>query len=550
MNNIRKHRNNKFLVIRKNSYLSFMVECDMMNIENRYIWTIKIARFFMNREKVILQDMQKQQTQNRSIVDQIFQNPFIRDLPDMAALRGMYCRFIVGEEDVYVAFGYDEAMVYGEFIEARGTMIPESVVKKCGYFVPEIDAKVVCLFCETRKLTNNSFESLDKIMRLMIWMDRFTARCMKHGIVTPMYCVFDADNDVTENFVALLDNERVIDSPGRRSFDAQEAQYYKDRLIPEWPIQPNGMRPGFIGFQESRYAYQCQTVSEARSLYNSPRWWKNNLNEDDFDAHHYMRPWIVRTVNSKEEANFIMHGMSLMHIPCLISTVRGYSQTMQKENRFFRQTGLRANAGETVSLLLNSGDIGAFIYWQKQFITAQFSGSETALGAKLYYQPEKATYMFCVSSNALESVIDILRNHNIQFGYPCDYPKNLVTVNYIWLCTDINEMPRVLPLVHLAQSTYYHVHWYGLDWDSTQETRQYAKMGYPADHMQSLYVTSDQPAYGGKKNFRGHILSMDGTLSTKEFVSVDIDPSLTPRCIPIDEAVEKKLMIVRPELRH
>ena len=91
----------------------------------------------MNREKVILQDMQKQQTQNRSIVDQIFQNPFIRDLPDMAALRGMYCRFIVGEEDVYVAFGYDEAMVYGEFIEARGTMIPESVVKKCGYFVSQ-----------------------------------------------------------------------------------------------------------------------------------------------------------------------------------------------------------------------------------------------------------------------------------------------------------------------------------------------------------------------------------------------------------------------------
>ena len=39
-------------------------------------------------------------------------------------------------------------------------------------------------------------------------------------------------------------------------------------------------------------------------------------------------------------------------------------------------------------------------------------------------------------------------------------------------------------------------------------------------------------------------------LSTKEFVSADIDPSLTPRCIPIDEAVEKKLMIVRPELRH
>lgn len=503
----------------------------------------------MDKNNVILQDMQKQHIQNRSIVDQIFQNPFIRDLPDMAALRGMYCRFIVGEEDVYVAFGYDEKMVYGEFIEARGAMIPESVVKKCGYFVPEFDAGVIRLFCETRKLTGDTFTNVDRVMDLMIWMDRFTARCMKHGIPTPMYCAFDPDDDVTENFVALLDNERVLDSPGRRSFDAQEAQYYRDRLIPEWPIQPKGMRPGFIGFQESRYAYQCPTVSEARELYNSPRIWKDNLDEHDFDAHHYMRPWIIRTVDSKEEANFIMHGMSLMRIPCSISTVKGYTQTMKRENRFFRETGLRPDAGKTITLLLNSGDRGAFIYWQKQFMATRFSGTETELGAKLYYQPEKAAYMFCVSSNALESVVGILRKNNIQFGYPCDCPKNLVTIDQIWLCADISEMPRILPLVHRAQSEYYHTHWYGLDWDSTQETRQYAKMGYPADHMQSLYITSDQPAYGGKKNFSGYVLSMDGKRSDKKITTADIDPSLTPRCIPIDEAVEKKLMIVRPELR-
>ena len=503
----------------------------------------------MNREKVILQDMQKQHTQNRSIVDQIFQNPFIRDLPDMAALRGMYCRFIVGEEDVYVAFGYDEKMVYGDFIEARGAMIPESVVKKCGYFVPGLDAPVRCLFCETRKLTGDVFANVDDVMNLMIWMDRFTARCMKHGIATPMYCAFDQDDDVTMNFVALLDNERVADTPLRRSFDAQEAQYYKDCIIPEWPIHSQGIQPGFLGFQASRYAYQCKTIAEAHALHNSPQKWKNHITERDIDEHHYMQPWIVQTVNSNDEADFIIRGMQSMCIPCERFTVNGFSQKMKAENRFFRKTGLRADAGKMVDLHLNSCDIGAFIYWQKQFMATRFSSAETGFGTQLYYQPNKASYMFCVSSDVLESVVDILRRNKIPFGYPCDYPKNLVTIDRIWLCVDISEMPRVLPLVHQAQSAYYHVHWYGLDWDSTQETRQYAKMRYPANHMQSLYVTSDQPAYGGKKNFSGHLLSMDGTLSKEKFVSADLDPSLTPRCIPIDEAVEKKLMIVRPELR-
>ena len=504
----------------------------------------------MNREKVILQDMQKPQTQNRSIVDQIFQNPFIRDLPDMAALRGMYCRFIVGEEDVYVAFGYDEKMVYGDFTEARGAMIPEAVVKKCGYFVPGHDAPVRCLFCETQKLTGDTFANVDRIMDLMSWMDRFTARCMKHGIPTPMYGVFDPDDDVTMNFIALLDNESVTNTPLRRSFDAQETQYYKDRIIPEWPIHPQGSRPGFLGFQSSRYAYKCKTVAEARALYNSPYKWKNHITERDIDEYHYMQPWIVQTVNSNDEANFIIRGMQSMHIPCERFVINGFSQKMRAENYFFRKTGLRGDAGKMVDLHLNSCDIGAFIYWQKQFMATQFSGAETECGTKLYYQPEKASYMFCVSSNVLESVVGILRKNKIPFGYPCDYPKNLITINQIWLCADISEMPRILPLVHRAQSEYYHTHWYGLDWDSTEETRQYAKMGFPADHMRNLYITSDQPAYGGKKNFSGYVLSMDGKQSDKKITTADIDPSLTPRCIPIDEAVEKKLMIVRPELRH
>lgn len=503
----------------------------------------------MNRKKVILQDMQKQHTKNRSIVDQIFQNPFIRDLPDMAALRGMYCRFIVGETDVYVAFGYDEKMVYGEFIEARGAMIPESVVKKCGYFVPEFDAGVIRLFCETRKLTGDSCKNIDEIMNLMIWMDFFTARCMKHGLQIPMYCSRDNENEVTANFVAMLDNERVIDSPGRRSFDAQEVQYYRDRLIPEWPIHPHGARPGFIGFQESRYAYHCSTTAEARDLYNSTNKWKGNLSEHDFDKHDYFNPWVEKNLDSKAEADFIIHGMNSMNIPCMYSDVHGFSQAMKTDNRAFNRLGLRKDAGQTVNVCFNSTDIGAFIYWRRQFLTTQFSNAETTLGTKLYYAPEKASYLFGVSGNVLTWMLQNLRNEGIPFGYPFDCPRNVAGTNMVWLCTDISEMPRVIPLVHEAHSMFFHMHRYGLDWDSTREIRQYAKMRYPADHMRSLYITSDQPAYGGKKNFSGYVLSMDGKRSDKQITTADIDPSLTPRCIPIDEAIEKKLMIVRPELR-
>ncbi len=39
----------------------------------------------------------------------------------------------------------------------------------------------------------------------------------------------------------------------------------------------------------------------------------------------------------------------------------------------------------------------------------------------------------------------------------------------VWLCTDISEMPRVIPLVHEAFHVF-HMHRYGLDWDSTRDS--------------------------------------------------------------------------------
>lgn len=71
------------------------------------------------------------------ILDSITKNPLIRELPDLAAMYGLYSRFVVCNDSVYFACGINQEVVHGSFIYARDTVIPEYLVKKCGYFKRE-----------------------------------------------------------------------------------------------------------------------------------------------------------------------------------------------------------------------------------------------------------------------------------------------------------------------------------------------------------------------------------------------------------------------------
>ena len=82
---------------------------------------------------------QKQVPENRGgldskILDSIYRNPLIRELPELAAMYGLYSRFVVSNDCVYFACGVNKDAVHGNFIYARDTVIPEYLVKKCGYF--------------------------------------------------------------------------------------------------------------------------------------------------------------------------------------------------------------------------------------------------------------------------------------------------------------------------------------------------------------------------------------------------------------------------------
>lgn len=503
----------------------------------------------MNNNKVFLQELKKKNVQNPTIVNQIFQNPFVRDLPNMAALNGLYCRFLIGEEDIYVAFGYDEAMVYGDFIEARGSMIPLSVVRKCGYFVPELDTQdVVCLFCETRKISGEVADNFDKIVDLMQWMDLFSARCMKHKLHIPMYCCKMDSDDPAFNYVALLDNERVPQSRLRWSFDMQEEFYYKDCFIPEWPISSKSKYPGFQGFLASRYACYRAKLSDIKKLYNAPQKWVDDYSEHAADKNWYLNPWRERMLPQKA-ADYIIAGMKTMNIPCVQFEVKGYEQTMKFENNFMNNTGLRDNAGNYVTIHFNSTDTGAFLYWYLKYQMTMFTDAELSLGKKLYHQPEKASYIFSVPKVLLYQTVKAFRKQNIPFGYPSDYHRNLCDSNVVWLCADVSEIPRVIPIIHDMETYNNHYHYYGLNWDSTKELRYYAKMRYPANAPESLYVQSNRDAYSREMRFVGEGIDIHGNkLGYAE--TAPMNPWETPMCIPIEEAVKKGMMIVRREWKE
>lgn len=84
---------------------------------------------------------------NEGLIESIFKNPVIRDLPKLASLYGFYGRFIVGQTRVFFAYGIDPDAVNGAFHEAEQTLIPEYVVKKCGYFVT-CNTYLLCPRCE------------------------------------------------------------------------------------------------------------------------------------------------------------------------------------------------------------------------------------------------------------------------------------------------------------------------------------------------------------------------------------------------------------------
>ena len=68
--------------------------------------------------------------------------------------------------------------------------------------------------------------------------------------------------------------------------------------------------------------------------------------------HGLKKIWIPRP-----KADFIIHGMNSMNIPCMYSDVHGFSQAMKTDNRAFNRLGLRKDAGQTVNVCFNSTDI-------------------------------------------------------------------------------------------------------------------------------------------------------------------------------------------------
>lgn len=494
------------------------------------------------REKVLQDYHDQNKLYDSAITNEIFKNPYIRDLPNIAALHGMYSRFIVGEDDVYFAFGYKKEIVYGEFIEARDNMIPESVVNKCGYFVPKLDAPCVChLDCETRKIKNDIEITVYDIITEMGIMDFYTARLFRHNMTVPSYMYMPQIGNTELNFVSMLDNASIRDSYTKASFELQESTILSSYLIPEWPISPKGKMPGSMGFSCSRYMHNTFDTDELQALYLHPERWENSFKNPRADGN-----WFFVNLNTKEEAHYILNGMKVMQIPCKIHHMNT-EKNERRENALFRKSGLRKDIIDPVTIVFHKSDYGAFFYWQKKYIAETvFSKEQREQGKQLYYAPKVASFLFSLSLDMVPEFIERLKNNHIDFGYPEDCPKNLEFEPIVWMNVDISNMPRVLLHLNHFKTVRWAVHQTGIHFDSTREERRYAKMRFPAESPTTLYVTSNIPAANGQYTLQGHVMDMSGKLS-KEKISKTFDPAQTPRCLPIDEVVKSKMIIKRPE---
>lgn len=496
----------------------------------------------MSEKKAIINDMFKNNAVvNKPIANTILQNPFIRDLPNMAALCGLYSRFLVGAEDVYFVFGFNKEVVYGKFIEARDSMISEAVVKKCGYFVPEKDApNVICLDCEARKLTGDTSEILNEIRSIVGKMDYFGARLKRHKLKFPPYIYFDL-KDMDLNCMSMVDNPAVVNNHAKQTAWRSEEKDLIACMIPEWPIHPKGEKPGFLAFMASRYMPNDISYRKLQGLYKNERRWEEYLLSNKT-----MHQTVRFTCDSKEMASAIIKGMNSMKIPCEIvrdEDVRWVSE----QNSFFRESGIRKDATDGVGICFNKLDTGAFDYWFHDYIANHyFTEEQRTFGDKLYKDPEVASYEFNIQMCVLESALKKFEEKSISIGFPANHPSNLkCKKDSVWMNCELYELPLVLSILHELRTYEYYSHQYGMNFDSTFETRRYAKCFLPRDYMQTLYVISNEPAYKGEKKLGGNMIGFDGV--SRGYITTTFDPAQTPKCIPYCMVEEAGIAIHRPE---
>lgn len=419
---------------------------------------------------------------NEDLINCIFKNPIIRDLPKLATLYGFYSRFIVGQTKIFFAYGTDQSVINGPFHEAEETVIPEYVVKKCGYFV-SWNTNLLCPRCEVFEIPEKDTTRTYALSNRMMLLERMVNEYKEFELQIPEYIELSpSDYRRFMDFFHITDNRTIKENTAKESWKQRERQFLQDIAIWEWPMTLNGPKPGFTAFTAwSRYSIHSTNLDESLKVYNNPKMWQRIFESEESSLYHTM------FVEPKNAAEYIMHGLDKMGIPyCRMREDKEIRKAAIHEKELLGNVlpDSFADMEKRVSFFISKYDEGAVIYWMREYTKTLFTPEQLRYGNELYYGTDwwnkgqdPAGYLFFVPAGAMQWFMKWAERHQVKIGYPDAGWLNRYSATGVYLITEYCNMPLINDAMHQTQHVDLSTHRIGMERNAPTEERTFHQNG-------------------------------------------------------------------------
>lgn len=424
-------------------------------IEKKKSMPERIEEMVMEKKEKwkLMQAQENGEQLDSKILDSITKNPLIRELPDLAAMYGLYSRFVVCNDSVYFACGINQEVVHGSFIYARDTVIPEYLVKKYGYFKREdVHCGLLNLQCAVLSLDDRSslfhgqITGMKPSASLFATMETYCRLYRKHGMNIPEF-IFSDRHALDELQTCLLaqTNTKLLSNAEKQSYWTREEALLKDHAIWHWPIS-KVEDAGFCAFSVcSRYALDTSNLTKALRHYRHPKKWEKLFQNGKLDS-----PLFHETHDEPQMA-FLMAGLTSMGIPykAVVYSQRCLKNKQQEKLDLGQRLVHKKNLTETQTIALHKYDMGALAFLLTEYLKSQFSKKEHEIERKLYYglghtnDTEKAAYMFFIDSAFLGDFRDFAAKNHILWGFPADSMEGFEADKGCFLIAEAESMPLI-----------------------------------------------------------------------------------------------------------
>lgn len=418
---------------------------------------------------------------DESIFKAIYEDPRLRDLPRQVGLYGFFARYIVAESNIYFVFGVNQSLVFGEFVEAFDHIFPEKVVEKCGYFDPKIYG--IDMLCPGCSVVAMPFQA-DEIFASVQLMEMLCRAYQKYKLGIPEYITVTPDTKETlYAFRDVTSNPEIVNNHAKFSFQMRQKQYLLDNAVWEWPIRPDGRKPGLLAFSScSRYSPHDIDVKRMQRLYDSPSRWDKVFRSEECYGSKRSSVFI-----DKNELDFVCRGLDQMRIPYIRDFVDKKNAKADRDERqwyasFFKDEFHESRANDSM-LVVYRLDYGAVYYWKNMYLKSQVTDEEREYGERLFYdffdirtrQHVPAVYTFNCPPEKLTAFRQFASENQIPVGFVGK--RDWIYEKDITMVVPYEHVPPIVDWLHRLRFRYNTTHFDSLIGEFRNEKRSYSKDG-------------------------------------------------------------------------